>query len=1012
MLAPWSDQQWDRYNDLQFVEAPPRVPFGDPYHVELEDKNGRLPELVQIYYWFDGQDQAEVEPQSMKPTGQRMVHSLPRATRAFKVRAVGGDGETDWVSVEVVEPPRIESLTILLHPPAYTAWPNSTSSPHIDALVGTTVAIAGRASEPLAAARVAVELGEKQTEHPLTIGEDGRSFALAADAARPWTLETSGTYRVLLEGIDGVVGGENDRHQIDVRPDAPPRISVTAPDANTLVTADASVPILATIRDDLAIQHVELRYSRSDNSDVGEQAIVLYEGPPQAVAIDSGDSRDIKFTWQLAELGELPAGASLLFTIAAADYRPQEDQCPPRRITIITRDQLEDRIAQRQTFILGQLAETLEVQRDARSQTAALQVQFEQTGQVAERDVVDLQSAELNQRRVDRMLAGEQDGVLAQIDALLEVVAQNRLDNPDLVRRMHRLRDGAGRIVKGPLPEVQRNLLTGLKAAQNALAQDDGQSAAAVRQLVDDAATAQDDVITQLKGLLGNLSQWDSYRRFSRQVSSLRNDQQALTEQTGQMRLETLSKNLQQLSPQEKADLAKLALRQTELARRLESLLTGMEQMQSELGGKDPLAAETLADAVELARSGGLSGRMRRTSQQIGENRLGQATGEQQQVGEALDELLDTLTGRREHELSRQLDKLKEASDELRGLQEQAKGLREKMEAASQNPIEQEKRRELERLKKDARAQQEQMRRLERKLERLRAEKSAESLARAAESSQRAGEAAEQGNNAGQQEQSDLEEQHLQQAQEEIAQQIKQAEQDLLDEQIARLEQVLDGLIKQQQSINDETLRLDDLKQDGGVLTRGQLGSVRTLAQQQHGLMAETNDFAEKIKAAEVFHLALSGAVREMTIAAESLEIAETGERTQRAQAEALRRLEQLVTAMKDDDSDEPAEDAGGGGEGGNQGQPPDGIANIAELKLLRLMQESLRERTSELAKLGDASRWTAEQQAEVIQLAKEQGKLADLMQAFSEPADDNPADDPDALPDLPGDDELEDLLN
>ena len=113
---------------------------------------------------------------------------------------------------------------------------------------------------------------------------------------------------------------------------------------------------------------------------------------------------------------------------------------------------------------------------------------------------------------------------------------------------------------------------------------------------------------------------------------------------------------------------------------------------------------------------------------------------------------------------------------------------------------------------------------------------------------------------------------------------------------------------------------------------------------------------------------------------------------------------------MREDESDGPPDNNAGSGSGGNQGQPPDGIQNIAQLKLLKLMQESLRQRTADLETIAAAREWTAAEQAEVAQLAMEQGQLAELLLKLSEPVEE----DPDSLPDLDEelDRELEDVLD
>lgn len=1016
MLIPWSNDPWPRLNDLAFVDPPHKVPFGEPFQVELVDRNDNLPGIVKIYYQFEGQQQESVVGQDMKPAGDKMVHTLNRVSQPFRFRAAGGDDDTmPWISVEVVQPPRLESLSLMLHPPDYTGWPAQESTPHIKALAGTTVSLSGRSSKPLSKARIVVDAGEEEAAFEAKITDDGRGFELGRKQ-NPWTLAESGGYRIELTGADGVTSGGDERYQLQVVPDAPPRVSLDSPETHAFVTAGAVVQIAGSVKDDLAIERIELRFSRSDQSEAGEEIVVLYQGPEKAVALGDaaatlsgeGETQAIKHAWDLAKLPHLGEGTSLLLTVAAADYRPQQEISTPRRITIITDDQLQDRIDQRQSFLLGQLAEALNLQRESRAQTSSLQIQLLKAGKFEKTDLVDLQAAELNQRQIGRLLAGEQDGVLAQIDALEEVLDNNRVDNPGIRRRLESLRAGVREITTGPLPSIQRDLISTLKTAQLSQEQSKqgGQAltpalSQSERESLEKIAVGQDDVIARLEQMLGRLSQWDSYRRFARDISQLRRDQDAVSERTADQRAKTLSKDVQQLSPQEQADLAKLAQRQSELARRLDRTLAGMDQMSDELQPADPLAAEALDDAIDTARRLGLSARIRQAGREIESNQLGHATGNQEQISKQLKDVMDALAGRKEHELGRLVEKLKEAAGELDALQQRQKGLLDKMNQAAETKDELQRRRKLERLEAERQEQEEKLRQLARRLERLQAESAAEHLRQSAQQLGQAGEAADQGDSAGQQQAGDLAEKQLEQAQQQLQQAIRQAEQQLLQEQFAKLEQALEGMTRQQQSIIDETVRLEEKRGEQGELTRGQQASVRTLARQQRGLVSEAGDFAEKIAEAEAFYLGLTGAMREMSLAAAQLDTENTGGQTQQLERNALARLEQLVAALKQNDAQAEEDSSSGGGTGGQQGGPAgDGIQHVAQLKLLRLMQDALRQRTAQLDKImQESGKWTDEEQAEVARLAEEQGSLAELIFNLGQPAEENPEDDPESLP-------------
>jgi len=66
----------------------------------------------------------------------------------------------------------------------------------------------------------------------------------------------------------------------------------------------------------------------------------------------------------------------------------------------------------------------------------------------------------------------------------------------------------------------------------------------------------------------------------------------------------------------------------------------------------------------------GISADMRQSANQTEKNQVSQATQRQDQVNHKLDELLDILSNRREHELGQLVKKLREAEKQLSELRE------------------------------------------------------------------------------------------------------------------------------------------------------------------------------------------------------------------------------------------------------------------------------------------------------------------------------------------------------
>src|SRR5207248_192798 len=105
----------------------------------------------------------------------------------------------------------------------------------------------------------------------------------------------------------------------------------------------------------------------------------------------------------------------------------------------------------------------------------------------------------------------------------------------------------------------------------------------------------------------------------------------------------------------------------------------------------------------------------------------------------------------------------------------------------------------------------------------------------------------------------------------------------------------------------------------------------------------------------------------------------------------AVRRLDHLLDALKTDRGLGRAPAQGGEGGGGEQGgaRPSDGIPQLAQLKVLRSLQEEVNERTAEfgkrhprLDKLGEAA------QRELDSLRKDQQDIADLFDELTTTAE------------------------
>ncbi len=698
LANPFGSVAWPRKTHLELRNRVDRVARGQPFEIEVIDAFGaKLPPEVRVHYRFEGPDGADTEEtELMHLLGHTMVARRENVTRPFSYRVEGGDDRSmPWIAVEVVEPPAIESLAIKLIPPDYTGWPVEKAQRHLRALVGTRVRMAGRATKPLEA--VAVCLGGKRII-PGRLDDDGLRFAIPGNEVARFVIDKSGAYWFKLTDREGLTGGTGTRWEIRAVADRPPSVSIEQPASTVFVTPRAVIPLRVSAKDDLAIRRVGLVLEPADGAEPAApgREIPLYEGPEHVESLpggglsstELGEHRLIDTRWELSEL-QLQPGTQLTFHVTATDYLPQTGKSQPRRLVIITPEELADRIAARQTSIVAELARVLKMQRQGRAQLADLEVRLGELRRFDRLDVDHLRGAELNQRQIDRGLSSPSEGVPMHILGLLADLENNKVDSPDVSRRMHSLLEGIDRLSREHLPLIGRELTTAIKAAQIRLQDEKGTRfnlceapSGPLGQIkpgpffgLATAGKHQDEVIGALERMLARLSRWDDFRRFHREIGQMLRDQQELARRTAELARQTLTKEPKDLQPRESADLKVHARQQAELARRLDRALQEMDETSRRPRDADPLAAETVADAFDRAAELAVSGKMREAAGQVEHNRMGQAIGRQKQIIRDLQEVLDILANRRVHELVRLQDAVRslhrhqqEACDETRRL--------------------------------------------------------------------------------------------------------------------------------------------------------------------------------------------------------------------------------------------------------------------------------------------------------------------------------------------------------
>ena len=121
LMNPRSSAEWPRDHDLHFVEPPTLLAAGEELILQLHDTHGALPAAITMHYRTRSQGRWLEETQSLAASENSLQIRLPNVRQALQYRATGGDHRTmPWHSLEVEASPRVEQLTVTVHPPAYT----------------------------------------------------------------------------------------------------------------------------------------------------------------------------------------------------------------------------------------------------------------------------------------------------------------------------------------------------------------------------------------------------------------------------------------------------------------------------------------------------------------------------------------------------------------------------------------------------------------------------------------------------------------------------------------------------------------------------------------------------------------------------------------------------------------------------------------------------------------------------------------------------------------------------
>lgn len=1001
-LMPWTLAEWPSRTALLDAtdERAHALTAALPMRAVLTRTN-KAPGQTRVvlrYRMLDGEGAGETRSALMTPQGARADREMrgevyerlldPRALADASSAGAEGrdrkleywfetsDSRTEPGVIQLVEPPAVTRLRVEIRPPSYAAELVGGENGFVAGVkdLGAGKSDGSAIAPVLKGSGVRVEFGlSKQVPLPDDAG-GARAFAtkLMAGAAVPqdvsierlesgfaleWKAEETIRFGAVLEDSFGIKSQEPSAVAIVVVPDRAPAVSVLEPAQDESVLASAVIDTVGEAKDDVALSwlttEARVLEARADSPGAPPeprgQPTEIAAWKPESGSKDRREAR-VSATIEMRGLDVKPGDEVHLYAVAKDNFALEGETREPvlsaaRKLRIIGESQLIEQV----------LAELGTVRSAAQ--------RIDQDEQRLERDNAKLTQAG-GSERASRMKR-DQEGLTERMlppAALLKRLA-DRVDRNALTDRT----------LRQMLEEASRLLDEGAERSEEAsdALERSGQGdpeAPADAEEAERARRAQGGVRDAMSKLASVLDRGKDGWATRREIEKLLEDQQKVSEQTREMTGQTGGKRMQDLTGVQKQELESLARAQQELSQRARAATDALQDRASKSRSSDAAQAEAMEKAAEQSSRDQLEGMMQEASKNAGENQTASANDYQKKAEATLRKMMEELDKgdqKKNESLRRLLAELVEQIEDLMARQsEELARLADVSRLGADETLDGGQIR----LNQDTISVADGARKAGPETAAVADAIDAGASDQAmAVKSLRLSPADSPG--ADRWERSALA--HLTEARDLAKKLSEQSEKQEEEKQREELRKAYDRSLQQQIAIRADTSGFV-----GKELTRRDRAAVRSLGDKQEELRAEILELQNKTKelAEEgVFNFSHKRLDTLMDRAGAALREGVASKGVDADQAASATLLRSLVDALSQDkdEQDFRESEGGGAGGGGQQGGPRPIIPPIAELKLLRALQQDAAGRTRE------ASERTGADAAAVAEIGRLQRELA-----------------------------------
>ena len=861
--------------------------------------------------------------------------------------------------VTVVKPPAVTGATVRVVAPAYAqprpAEERNLSGGEVRAVAGSTLTVSVRSSKG-----VGIDNQDEPTAHlefdqsppvPLRLENDDRTRLTGS-----FELREGDSFRIVLRGPDGFENSARRTHRLIATPDLPPSVTVVEPSVVTEITPAGSITLVARVEDDFGIRHVRLSGELRNRSQ--SIAVPLADNPP-TTPTGTRVTAELRHVWDLTPL-KLAAGDVLAYRVAVTDNygyegaAGQSTTSAPLRLKVISKTELENRLRDEFALLEARVRQALLDQEEMRDDVNALAETAMRSGPPNAPVEPSTPPPSDHAGRIGRQqlrLAGQLRRLAERFDRVREHVRLNHAFDEQARRQ---LADAARQLARTASGSMTRAALALDRLAEPRAASDDpsetrpGEAvgASARQEQVATVVAAQADAVDELQRVLRWMGRWGAVQEVVAKTRDLLDRQQRVRAAALRRGRSAVGKPVHSLTDEELAHLRRVVREQRQLAREMDQWLRRGRSLIQRMRDKNPTSAEALESAVRAAVAHRVLARMEQAAAALADNRTAAASIEQRGVESGLATALAALEARQVRELAalrKSVERMLDAVAELLHRQEQL--LEAVQEAIRLAPA------------SDALSgPADEQRAVRRNTEQLGEEISAKPPAvRAAGELKRAVapmERAEQQLRASDGERAAAEQNEavtaLQTALEELQRLAAETEHQLMQKSLAQTRRKLEDIRGQQEAINKASSELVDAVAGQRRPGRAAARRASRLAARQFDVREQTDAVRRELETAAVYAWVLERVGDKMAASREALDARRLDAALSEVQRAIVSELSRLIDAITSIEALPPPDrfTDGGGAGGGATAKPQPPVPPVAELIVIKIMQEALNEET------------------------------------------------------------------